>query len=443
MAEDIVKEISNKASIKTLIIIFIIIVIFIVFKINFIYICLYYLGYIIIKSLCSIGISKNDADKTILILLNLHQTKENDDFCAIMKKDMQELIQDKFSIKVNIIRDTNLLYKLSSTCIRILYNYRYIIKMEVINTSEEGKKIKILDSTVDFYIKGNDKIEEYIKKDYKKICEGNNKIIDDDQLNGIKEYNKLILPMLQFAIAILLPIIDEDKLEETEIMLLQLLKIEKKEFIEIKAKKLIGIINYIKYRKIYNSKLIYNEKELREMENFLTKYNNYYGRTFDYYNSIAIIYFLQRKNKNIIRRNLDNAKRISYNKSQKILVELNLAFVYMFFRKYEKSIAKYRYTFETIETIDEENLKEEIKQILNEIQDFINNLPYNGITSLEATLATIYINAKDKETSQLALDMFHGLANNSKYINLPSKVRNNYEKNVKKLLYKNVENQLL
>lgn len=408
---------------------------FIIFDMQWDYLILYMIAMILIKSFFKIGISKNESNNTILFLI---KAKEDTIMYQNFKKSAEKICNDNDCcikiVFVNNVIYNILIYNLSKKVIKIFYGYEYIVKLEITKSTNKGKNIQIVYSKIEIVSKKTYKIEHQINKFIEIISEGKNQIYEENIEEEVKKYNEFMIPMLQFIVASIIPIIDENKIEISENMLLALLKKDNKELNIIKqfSKRLLSAINCFKVNKIMMEKVIYTEDELAEIEKYLSNMYKYSGSTFEYNNYMAIITFYKKGKKNTIIKYLENAKKLANNLEQKIIIELNFGFIYFYYREYTKGISKYKNNLFKLS----DGTLECPEDIINQIRDFINNMRSDRKV-IGCDMSKILIDSIDNETRALAEQELSGLASKAEYIKITLKVRVKYEGLVKKIIYQN------
>ena len=401
-------------------------------------IIIYEIIYLLIKSFFIIGINNNVRDNSILILISPL------DFKLDMKifNNLKNMTKESYSnIECNINYVDNwiynfLLYGLHNNIIKLLYNYNYIVKLEITSSVEDEKNVISVYSNIGICNTKNNQLEKVENKFAKEICNEKRKIYENNLLNSIEQYNDFLIPILQFIVATILPVIKEENIYVSERILENIISKSKKELniINKLSRNFLSQINYYKYCKMTESKVVYTTEEINTLTKYVENMYKYTGETFDYNNLMAIISFYKREKKTTILRYLERAKRLSRGVSERIVIELNFAFIYFYYREYSKGIAKYKNNL--LKLIQEKNITQEEKnKFINEIRDFINNIEEDRIV-VGCDMARIFINSCDKEVGTLAEQQLAGLASNSEYIKLSSDIREKFETEIKNLIYK-------
>ena len=400
-------------------------------------IIIYEILYLLIKSFFTIGIKNNVRDNSILILISPL------DFKLDMRifDNLRNISKENYSnIECNINYVDNwicnfLLYGLHNKIIKWLYNYNYIVKLEIDSSLENGKNAISVYSNVGICNTKNNKLEKDANEFVKKICNEKRKIYENNLLTSIEQYNDFLIPILQFILATILPVIKEDNIFISERILEDIINKSRKELdiINKLTKDFLYQINYYKYCKMNETKIVYTREEINTLTKYVENMYKYKGETFDYNNLRAIISFYKREKKTTILRYLEKAKRLAKDIEERIVIELNFAFIYFYYKEYSKGISKYKNNL--LKLIEEENIEQDQKnKFLNEIRDFINNIEKDRKV-VGCDMARIFINSCDKEVGTLAEQQLAGLASNSEYMKIKLDTREKFEIEVKNLIF--------
>lgn len=403
-------------------------------------IIIYLIIYLLLKSFYIIGISNKEQDKSILFLIDTLDFKESRRMIWDLDNTAREVCrQGDYLINIRFIDNViynMFIYKLPKNIIKKLYNYNYVVKLQINNTIENGKNVRVVYSKLEISRFQDKNLEENINSFIEVISKDKTKILEEELQEGIKKYNNFIIPILQFIVATILPLIKKENIKMSEKLLEGIINTSNKELglINTIIKRLLAEINYCKYCKILKEKFVFSKEELEMLAEYTSNMYRYTGETFYYNNSMAILSFYKRENKSIILRYLEKAKKLSKNIGERITAELNLAFIYFYYREYSRGISKYKNNLNKL--TEQVNISKEGKrEFLNELRDFINNIEEERKV-LGCSMAVIFIDAVDEDVGRLAEEEIAGLASDSDYLKLPLDIRTKFEIEVKHFIYK-------